>query len=122
MLLPIQNIWNCWDCYKEVWIQFINGKIKNWKGDSLDGEYDFVLQNNELKLGKGHSILSSWGNVDFAWTLFINKKWKITYFSNASGHYKPSALDKRLVIDFLNSNNIELRQIFLKIIVKCFNY
>lgn len=51
--------------------------------------------------------MSYWENVDFVWEMKFNSKWKLVSFSNWSWHYRPYAIDKKILIDILNKNNLD---------------
>jgi hypothetical protein len=98
----------------------ITPTIKDWVFYGTDNEiltrkdYLFVFQNWKLQIVSpvhpttlriwdyGHADIWSLKNVDFAWEITF-EKWKVTSFSNHSGHYKPD-------VDGVNNFIISIKQ------------
>jgi RHS repeat-associated protein len=61
-------------------------------GDPPDaGTYDFVLQNGQLRIGGGHYHLSGGQPVEYAGTITFGANGALLEWTNASGHFLPSA-------------------------------
>jgi len=55
------------------------------------GEHDFVIVNGEMRFGAGHYHLAEGGRVEWAGTIRFDETGALVDWSNASGHYRPSA-------------------------------
>lgn len=102
MLEKLQTKTNCDTCkLAKLPIQIVNWKIKNSVWWNFDGKFDFFIVNWELKFWKGHSFISEWKNVEYAWELFFDKSWNLNWFSKGSWHYQPLLEDKYIIINFM---------------------
>ena len=59
----------------------------------LTGRYDFVIRGGKIVIGRGHYALAEGADVEFAGEIEFNNG-RITEWSNASGHYRPSGFFK----------------------------
>jgi len=55
------------------------------------GSYDFVVQDGRLLVGRGHYALSGGRPVEYAGEITFSETGTLTSWSNASGHFRPSA-------------------------------
>ncbi len=75
----------------------------DYKGyeDPMRGEYDYILKDGKIHIGDGHPELAKKGytaedvdlTVDYAGTIEITENGHVKYWSDWSGHFKPSPND-----------------------------
>lgn len=59
---------------------------------AAEGEFDFVVQSSQIRIGKGHYVLSGGGQpVEYAGSIKFAEGGSLVEWTNASGHYRPSA-------------------------------
>jgi len=70
----------------------VDGKFVLSNGSVPSGTYDFVLQAGEYRIGNGHWVLAGQGApVQFAGSMTFSETGTLLEWTNASGHYLPSA-------------------------------
>jgi hypothetical protein len=58
----------------------------------VKGEFDFVVQGGVIRVGKGHYVLAGGGQpVEYAGSIKFGDGGSLVEWTNASGHYRPSA-------------------------------
>jgi hypothetical protein len=89
-----------WTYSNWYYVWYKNGIFIN-KDLSLleDVNYDFIVQNWEIKFWVWHSAISWWKNVDFAGTIHFDSNWIPYSWSNNSWHYKTLSSDRKIFID-----------------------
>lgn len=83
--LVLKNVW--WKIVDWYWniisdrtkVDFIVTKWAEWK--------DWIV------FWTNHSFLSDWKNVNYAWEIYFDSNWNITWWGNRSWHYVPDKDD-----------------------------
>lgn len=95
----------------------IGGKYKDLNTNyTLKGDYTYVIDENgkliiaptsKMKNGMGHTSLSGGRPVKYAGTIKFSKSGKLDHWTNASGHYEPSAKDASTASNLLRKNGLK---------------